>query len=178
MFNNSCKTSPRLMENNRNQQWVETISDLESLSSRLSKQKIVLGTGCFDLLHVGHLYYLKESRMQGDVLIIGLNSDSSVRRIKGPDRPIIREDHRAELLAAIRYVDYVFIFDNVVADECILNLKPDVYSIGEESVQAYPSELEAANSVGSRIHIVKRVPFISTTSMVTGILKKTDNNDS
>lgn len=149
-----------------------SFEDLGSLRSQLSGQTLVLGTGCFDLLHVGHLYFLKDARKQGDVLIIGINSDQAVRAIKGATRPIIRQEDRAELIAAFRFVDHVFIYDDVKADECILNLKPDVYAIGEESVKAYPGELAAVKTIGGRIHVVKRIPFISTTSVVTNILNE------
>ncbi len=149
-------------------------SDLSVLRNQLLEKTIVLGTGCFDLLHIGHLYFLKDAQKQGDVLVVGVNSDYSVGTIKGPDRPIIKEDQRAELVGAFRHVDYVFIYDDVVADECILTLKPNVYAIGEESVDAYPSELAAANHTGTSIHIVKRVPSVSTTSVVMNILDKSN----
>ncbi len=171
------KTLSERTDYNQNRQLIGTVSDLRSLRNKLSEQKIILGTGCFDLLHVGHLYFLKEARKQGDVLVVGINSDRSVSAIKGPDRPIIKQDQRAEILAAFRYVDYVFIYDSVVADDCILTLKPDVYAIGEESVNGYPSELAAANSVKARVHVIKRIPSLSTTSVVSNILKTNLNKD-
>lgn len=149
-----------------------SFSDLGLLRSQLSEKTVVLGTGCFDLLHVGHLYFLKEARKQGDVLVVGINSDQAVRTIKGPNRPIFSQEERAELIAAFRYVDYVFIYNNVLANDCILNLKPNVYIIGEDSVEAYPSELATAKNCGSNIYVVKRIPSISTTSIVTNILKQ------
>lgn len=146
-------------------------NELGLLRTRLSGEKIVLGTGCFDLLHVGHLYFLKEARSQGDILVVAVNSDESVRAIKGSERPINNEKHRSELVGAIKYVDYVFICDDVVADECIFNLRPDVYAIGEQSVDAYPSEIDMASNIGTNIFSVKRVPSLSTTLLVTNILK-------
>lgn len=151
---------------------IVSFSDLESLRRWLQGKTVVLGTGCFDLLHVGHLYFLRDAAKQGDVLFIGINSDRAVRTIKGETRPIIRQDERAELMAAFRYVDFVFIYDDVTADKCILNLKPDVFAIGEKSVKAYPEELTAAKRAGARVHVVKCVPSISTTSVVKTILNE------
>jgi D-beta-D-heptose 7-phosphate kinase/D-beta-D-heptose 1-phosphate adenosyltransferase len=93
--------------------------DLGRLRNDLPGKKIVLGTGCFDLLHVGHLYFLQEARRQGDVLIVGLNSDKAIKAIKGPDRPIFKQEERVELIAAFEGVDMAFIFDDVVADSSI-----------------------------------------------------------
>jgi rfaE bifunctional protein nucleotidyltransferase chain/domain len=149
-----------------------TFSDLSLLRGNLRGQTIVLGTGCFDLLHIGHLYFLSEASKQADVLVVGLNSDSTVRLIKGLSRPIIKQEQRVAVVAALRSVDWAFIYDDVVADDSILALKPDVFAIGEESVTAYPSEVAAAQNVGGRIHIVKRVPEASTTSVVAEILNK------
>jgi rfaE bifunctional protein nucleotidyltransferase chain/domain len=147
-----------------------SIKDLERLSSQLADLTVVLGTGCFDILHIGHLYFLEEARKQGDVLIVGINSDDSVRAIKGAERPIIRQEHRAELIAAFRCVGYTFVYDDTAADDCIVNLRPNVYVIGEESVDAYPGELSAALAVGARVHVVKRIPSFSTTAVVANIL--------
>lgn len=150
-----------------------SVSDLVTLRERLSGQTIVLATGCFDILHVGHLYFLRDASMQGDVLVVGVNSDRAVKMIKGLHRPIIEQDQRAELIAAIRCVDYVFIYDDMVADDYIIRLKPDVFAIGEENVRAYPSESAAARQVGTRVHVVTRIPSASTTSIVTNMQKKT-----
>jgi D-glycero-beta-D-manno-heptose 1-phosphate adenylyltransferase len=148
------------------------IPELGALRSSLRGEKIVLGTGCFDLLHVGHLYFLWEARRQGDILIVGVNSDNAVTTLKGPGRPIIKQEQRVTLLAALRYVDRVFIYDDVVADDCILKLKPDVFAMGEESFKAYPSEVAAADSIGARIHTVTRVPELSTSFVVAEVLNK------
>ncbi len=154
--------------------YIISISDLSLLRTQLAKQTVVLGTGCFDLLHVGHLHFLIEARKQGEVLVVGINSDDSIGIIKGPHRPIQKEDQRSELIGALRYVDYVFIYDDVVADSCILRLKPDIYAIGEESVETYPSELAAANSIGTRIHVVRRIRSASTTSIVETVLSQNE----
>jgi rfaE bifunctional protein nucleotidyltransferase chain/domain len=148
---------------------ITTSADLGSLRGRFPGQTIVLATGCFDLLHTGHLHFLEEARRQGDVLVVGLNSDGAVRNIKGAGRPILRQEERAALVAAFRCVDLAFIFDDTVADGSILILRPDVFVIGEESVKVYPSELSTARTVGARVHVVSRVGGTSTTSIVVSV---------
>jgi D-glycero-beta-D-manno-heptose 1-phosphate adenylyltransferase len=113
----------------------------ETICARLGvagDQRVVLGTGCFDIMHIGHLYFLEQAGRHGDVLVIGVNSDQSVRAIKGPSRPIVDQLERATLVAALRCVDHVFVYDDIVADYQIRALRPDVYVIGEESVGRYP----------------------------------------
>lgn len=149
-----------------------SVSDLVLLRERLSGQIIVLATGCFDILHVGHVYFLRDASMQGDVLVVGVNSDRAVRSIKGLERPVVEQDERAELIAAFRCVDYVFIYDDIVADDYIIRLKPDVFAIGEESVKGYPSESTTAKEIGARVHVVTRIPTSSTTSILTDIQRK------
>lgn len=148
------------------------VSELGGLRERLARHTIVLATGCFDILHVGHLYFLESAAAQGDVLVVGVNSDRSIKMMKGHDRPIVGQDERAELVSALRYVDYVFIHDSIVADDYIHSLKPDVFVVGEQSVQTYPSESAAAEQIGARVHIVMRKPSLSTTSIMADILSK------
>jgi rfaE bifunctional protein nucleotidyltransferase chain/domain len=149
-----------------------SVSDLTELRERLVRQVVVLGTGCFDIWHVGHLYYLRDARSQGDFLVVGVNSDRSIKTLKGPNRPIIGQDERVELVAAIRYVDYAFIYDDVVADDCIVTLRPNIFAIGESSLMAFPSEAAAAERVGARVYVVTRIPTASTTSIVSSIQSK------
>lgn len=151
---------------------INSYSDLSELRNRYPTQTIVLGTGCFDILHIGHLYFLEDARQQGEILVIGVNSDESVRQIKGDKRPIMQEKSRATLVSAFRCVDYTFIYNDTVADDCILNLRPDVFAIGEESARIYHSEIDAARRVSAAVHEVRRMPSVSTTSVVTAILEK------
>jgi D-glycero-beta-D-manno-heptose 1-phosphate adenylyltransferase len=148
------------------------VSNLSMLHDKLRGQTVVLGTGCFDLLHIGHLYFLSEARKQADVLVVGINSDNSVRAIKGTKRPIIKQEERLAVVAALRLVDWAFVFDDIVAEESILLLRPDVFAIGEESVASYPGELAAAQNVGARLHVVKRIPEASSTAVITNVLRK------
>lgn len=147
-------------------------SDLITLRENLAKRSIVLATGCFDILHIGHLHFLKDAAMQGDVLVVGVNSDRSVKMIKGPTRPIALQGERVSLIASFRFVAYAFVYDNIVADDCILNLKPDVFVAGEESIHVYPSESATAKKVGARIHIVRRIIAPSTTSIIKNLSAK------
>jgi len=143
--------------------------DLDRLREHFAEKVIVLGTGCFDILHLGHLHFLQEARQQGDILVVGVNSDDSIKKMKGTCRPVVGETERAALLAAFRCVDYVFIYDHVVVDDWMLALKPNVFAIGEESVSKCPSESATAEQVNARIHVIQRVPSASTTLIVSNI---------
>lgn len=98
------------------------------------KQKVVFTNGCFDMLHVGHLTTLEFAKQQGDVLIVGINSDSSVRQLKGPTRPIIPQEERARMIKALRCVDQVIVFDELTVERLLREVKPDVYVRGGTSV--------------------------------------------
>src|SRR3989304_783882 len=104
------------------------ISELSSIvkSLKQSGKRIVLTNGCFDIIHVGHVRYLKEARNLGDMLVVGLNSDESVRAIKGINRPIVPQEERAEVLSSLRYVDFVVVFNEPDPYNIIAALKPDI----------------------------------------------------
>ena len=99
---------------------------LSSLRQRYPGKRIVFTNGCFDLLHVGHIRSLRYAAQQGDVLVVGLNSDASVRRLKGADRPVIKQEDRAEMLAALDFVDHIVIFDEDTPYSLVERLRPDV----------------------------------------------------
>lgn len=105
---------------------VEFAQISEELSKLRPQKKIVFTNGCFDLLHVGHIRYLQEARAQGDLLVVGVNSDASVKKLKGPTRPIQNENDRAEILAALGAVDYVVIFAQETPAQLIENVRPGV----------------------------------------------------
>jgi len=140
---------------------------------RQEGRKVVATNGCFDLLHVGHLRYLTEARELGDFLWIGLNGDASVRELKGPDRPVVPEMDRAEVLAGWRMVDAVTIFPEVQATAFLRAVQPNVYVKGGDyrPETLDPSEGEVLRACGARIEIVKLVPGRSTTSLVQKISK-------
>lgn len=135
---------------------------------RAKGKKIVTVNGSFDVLHNGHLYILNEARQRGDVLIVGLNSDASVRSYKGPRRPIVTERRRAEMLLALRMVDYVHIFDETDPIAFLKEVKPDVHVNGSEYGEAC-IESETVRRGGGRIHIVDRIPGLSTTGVLASL---------
>lgn len=118
------------------------IYQLETLKAKLpSGVTTVLTNGCFDILHIGHVRYLQQARQQGDCLIVGINSDSSVRALKGPERPINSEMDRAELLAALECVDYVTVFSEATADHLIEALEPALYvKAGDYTLETLPEK--------------------------------------
>ena len=109
-------------------------SKIEELANQIRRQNktIVATNGCFDILHVGHVRYLKKSKEFGDVLIVGLNSDSSVKSIKGPERPINNENDRAEVLCALNSVDYVVLFNEDSPKDLLDKIKPNIYTKGAD----------------------------------------------
>jgi rfaE bifunctional protein nucleotidyltransferase chain/domain len=131
-------------------------------------KKLVLTNGCFDLLHTGHVRYLEESRRCGDALIVAVNSDASVRELKGPERPLNNELDRAEVLAALRCVDHVTIFSGKRVTDVIRSLRPAVYAKGGdytlETLDA--GERAALEEAGTEIRLLSLVPGRSTTSLL------------
>jgi D-beta-D-heptose 7-phosphate kinase/D-beta-D-heptose 1-phosphate adenosyltransferase len=132
---------------------------------RAKGKRLVTVNGSFDVLHAGHLHILDEARSQGDVLIVGLNSDASVRGYKGPSRPIIPERSRAEMLLALRMVDYVHIFDEADPLAFLRELKPDVHVNGAEYGENC-IERDVVVRNGGRLHLVNRIANLSTSAIV------------
>lgn len=117
-------------------------------------QKIVLANGCFDVLHAGHVRYLQAARNEGDVLVVGINSDASTRKLKGAGRPVMSEADRAELVGAVGAVNYVVIFDEPDVRALLRELRPDVHAKGTDyTVETVPERDEAAR-LGIRVAIV------------------------
>ncbi|MBM2826545.1 MAG: ADP-heptose synthase [Dehalococcoidia bacterium] len=133
---------------------------------------IVFTNGCFDLLHLGHVRYLQQAKELGDVLVVGLNSDTSASAIKGADRPLVPEEARAEVLTALDCVDYVVIFSQPTARELVELLKPEVYVKGGDysSVELLP-EAPAVASYGGRVVLLPYVPGYSTTDLIDKIVR-------
>ncbi|MCF7847787.1 MAG: D-glycero-beta-D-manno-heptose 1-phosphate adenylyltransferase [Kiritimatiellales bacterium] len=135
--------------------------------------------GCFDILHPGHVSYMQFARQQGDVLVLGINSDSSVKRNKGNDRPIVCEEDRAKVLAALECVDYVVIFDEDEPRELIAEILPDVLVKGEDWAH-YVSGREEVEANGGKVVLAKFVKGRSTTNIIQRILEvygKSDGSD-
>ncbi len=133
---------------------------------RAGGQRIVFTNGCFDILHTGHVRYLKAARSLGDCLAVGLNSDVSVRRLKGPERPVNVEADRAEVLDALFAVDYVTIFDEPTAAELIARIRPDVYVKGGDYTLDTLPEAKLVQQYGGRVAFVDLVPGRSTTKVI------------
>ena len=137
-------------------------------SLKAKGKRIVFTNGCFDILHVGHVRYLKEAKALGDILILGLNSDSSVKSLKGSNRPINNESDRAEVLSALKSIDYVVIFDEKSPCELLDRIKPDFHTKGADyTLETLPKE---EKDVILKNHInVKFIEFVqgkSTTSTI------------
>ncbi len=138
-------------------------------SLKKEKKKIAFTCGCFDLLHIGHTRSLQEAKSHGDVLIVGVNSDSSVKKIKGKCRPIVHEDERAEIIASLGCVDYVTIFSESTPEKLITILKPDVHvKAGYDPTQL--PEASIVQSYGGKVVVAKEVSGQSTTKLIRHIL--------
>ena len=138
---------------------------------RKSSGKVVFTNGCFDILHAGHVRYLTAAGAEGDLLVVGLNSDASIRLIKGENRPIVRQDHRAELLAALGCVDYVVLFDSADPLSLIQMLKPDVLVKGADWTEETIVGGEFVKSNGGRVVRISLVPEVSTSQIIEKILQ-------
>jgi len=137
-------------------------------SLNAENKRIVFTNGCFDILHIGHLELLEKAKSYGDVLIVGMNSDSSVKQIKGPDRPILTEQDRARLLAAIEMVDYVVLFDEETPFELLRQIKPNILVKGGD----YKLNEIIGRDVVDEVKIIPFVRGKSTTNIIDTILSK------
>ncbi len=134
-------------------------------------QRIVFANGCFDTLHVGHIRYLKGARREGDVLVVGVNSDSTVCALKGPGRPILDEKARAVLVASLRAVDYVLLFSEATVEPLLEALRPDVHAKGTDyTVETVPERAVAAR-LGISVAIVGDPKDHSTRELLESVRK-------
>lgn len=132
-------------------------------------KKVAITNGCFDILHVGHIRYLREAKKQGDILILALNSDKSVQAIKGPKRPIVPQEERADLLAALESVDYVTIFEEPTPAALIDYIQPDILVKGGDWEAEQLAGRETVRSRGGHVAIIPTVPGASTTNIIDKI---------
>ena len=143
------------------------------LSSLKQKNKrIAFTNGCFDLLHRGHIEYLKKARSLGDILVIGLNSDASVRRLKGKNRPVTSQNDRAEILANLEFVDFVTIFNEDTPFNLIKKLRPDILVKGADWKRNEIVGKNIVESYGGKVAVVKYLKGYSTTGILHVISKK------
>lgn len=143
---------------------------LESL--RADGKQIVFTNGCFDLLHAGHVKYLQQARNLGDLLVLGLNSDASIRRLKGPKRPLLDETERAQILAALDCIDYLAIFDEDTPLELLHELRPKILVKGGDYLPDEVVGKELVESYGGRVELIKFVDGKSTTNIIDKVLSR------
>jgi rfaE bifunctional protein nucleotidyltransferase chain/domain len=153
---------------------VVSLEEARALRERAASQgkRVVFTNGCFDLLHVGHIRYLQEAKEQGDMLFVGLNDDESTRRVKGPGRPYVDQGDRAELLAALRCVDYVVLFSEETAERLVEVLKPEVYVKGGNYRREELPEASIVAGYGGEVYLTSLVADRSTTDLVSTILAR------
>lgn len=142
--------------------------EIKNLVKNIHKQgkTVVCTNGCFDILHVGHVRYLQKTKTFADYSIVLLNSDKSVRSIKGPTRPINNENDRAEILSALRYVDYVVLFDEDSPRNLLDEIKPDVYTKGADYNMETLPEADIMKKNGTRVEFITFVEGKSTTNTI------------
>lgn len=143
---------------------------------RRAGRKIVFANGVFDLLHVGHVRYLQAARAEGDLLVVGINSDASARKLKGIGRPILTERARAALLAALRSVDYVVVFDEFDVNSLLREMQPDVHAKGTDYTPDTVPERELAAMLGIRVAIVGDPKDHSTRDLLARLRQRGDGS--
>jgi len=138
-------------------------------------QKVVLANGCFDLIHVGHIRYLKESKKKGDILVVALNSDSSISKLKGEGRPILNQKERAEIASSFYFVDYITFFDEPNVEKVLLALRPDIHAKGSDYTEETVPEKETVKGYGGTIAITGGPKIKSTSQLIKEIASKIKN---
>ncbi len=138
--------------------------------ARKGGARVVFANGCFDLLHVGHVRYLEAAKGLGDLLVVGVNSDAQVRRLKGEGRPFVPERERAEVIASLRAVDYVTVFHEPTVTELLLALRPDVHAKGTDYTEDSVPERDVVRSFGGRVQIVGDPKDHSSTDMLRKVM--------
>lgn len=150
---------------------VQSINTIEKTLSGRRDKKIVFTNGCFDILHIGHIRYLKEAKAKGDILVLGLNSDESVKRLKGPQRPVNKQQDRVDMLAEMEFIDYVVVFEEDTPYELITRVKPDILVKGGDYE---PDKIVGADFVRSLGGSVEVIPFVegkSTTNIINAMVR-------
>ncbi|MBI5969417.1 MAG: D-glycero-beta-D-manno-heptose 1-phosphate adenylyltransferase [Deltaproteobacteria bacterium] len=152
---------------------IKTLAQMKAIVARLKarRKKVVFTNGCFDILHVGHVRYLLKAKSCGHVLIVGLNTDRSVRLIKGEKRPVVSEKERVEVLAALEVVDYVVFFDEPDPLRLIQALKPDVLVKGSDWPKSQIIGREFVEKMGGQVVRIPLIPGASSTGLIEKIIK-------
>ena len=144
----------------------------ELQAARRQGKKVVTTNGCFDILHVGHLRYLQAAKRLGDMLVVAINSDDSVQAIKGDKRPLVPENERAEILAALECVDYVMIFSELDPIQFLKELRPDIHVKGGDYTLDQVIGRETVESLGGELRLMPGVPEKSTSSLIELIVER------
>ena len=145
---------------------------LDELRTLVSRRRVVLANGCFDILHVGHVRYLRDARSYGDLLVVALNDDASVRQLKGPGRPILTLDERVALVSALECVDYVVTFGEPDVSTIIAALQPDVHAKGTDYTEETVPERDQVARHGGEVRIAGDPKDHSTKDILTRILDR------
>jgi rfaE bifunctional protein nucleotidyltransferase chain/domain len=156
-----------------------TLSQLTKIIQEHKKrgQKVVLANGCFDLIHVGHIRYLKESKKKGDILVLALNSDSSIQNLKGEGRPILIQKERAEITSSFHFIDYITFFNEPNVEKVLLALKPDIHAKGSDYTEETVPEKETVKGYGGTIAITGGPKIKSTSQLIKEIASKIKNEE-
>ena len=150
---------------------IKTLPTLKKTLNRLKAKKktVVFTNGCFDILHVGHIEYLSKARSLGDILIIGLNSDKSVRKLKGKERPVVSQENRARVLSALSVVDFVVIFNDLTPIDLIKTIKPDVLVKGGDWKIKDIVGADFVKSRGGKVKSLRYIKGFSTKNLIKKI---------
>jgi D-glycero-beta-D-manno-heptose 1-phosphate adenylyltransferase len=153
---------------------IKSIEELKGITSRMRSngRRIVFVNGCFDLLHAGHVRYLQHARELGDALILGMNSDACVQKLKGEGRPLQSENDRAEILASMDCVDYVLVFNEPTVDSILMELKPDIHAKGTDYTEDSVPERATVLAYGGQTAIAGDAKNHSTRDIIKTILNK------
>jgi rfaE bifunctional protein nucleotidyltransferase chain/domain len=153
---------------------IKSLSELRRLmaAAKAEQRRIVFGNGCFDLIHVGHIRYLEGAKALGDILVVGINNDASVRSLKGRGRPLQSQDDRAEMIASLGCVDYVLIFDGPTVADLLLALRPDIHAKGTDYTSDSIPERDTVRSYGGHAAIVGDPKDHSSRDLIGMILAK------
>lgn len=145
--------------------------------ARKGGARVVLANGCFDILHVGHVRYLEGARALGDLLVVGINSDEQVRALKGEGRPLVPERERAELVAALRVVDFVTVFPEPNVESLLRAIRPDIHAKGTDYTEETVPERDVVRSLGGRVAIVGDPKHHSSSEMLKTLSRGTTGPD-
>ncbi|MCP2519128.1 adenylyltransferase/cytidyltransferase family protein [Candidatus Aminicenantes bacterium AC-335-B20] len=150
---------------------IYSLLELKKITDKEKKRgkKIVLANGCFDLIHVGHIRYLKEAKEKGDILVVALNSDDSIKKLKGSGRPLLKEKERAEIISSFYFVDYVTIFPEINVAKVLTTLKPHIHAKGSDYTPETVPEKDVVKSYGGKIEITGGPKVRSTSQIIKEI---------